>query len=255
MWMQILAAAGLPVIGDRHPERFRHLHEANPAGFYESRLRQGVYHATNPDPKTGIYLHPDHTRTHALKVFVPGLVRTDHAFLHRVVATVRPWREYVASVVRLQEMEGARARGPASGARVAERANRMAPPPELEWWQEMYALVRDVTTRRYPVHLVTYDHLLEHAEDEVREVLGWIGEGDVDPAVAAVRSNLRTQRGTDVGPGRLDAEAIGVFDDLYDAIRTTRRLDPPLLRRMNELNRRLAPRDAASGAGSDGTGR
>jgi hypothetical protein len=245
MWMQVLAAAGLPVIGDRFPRRFKGLQAANPAGFYESRLRVGVNWTTNPDPASGVYLHPDDTRHHALKVFVPGLVRTDHAFLHRVIATVRPWREYVASRARLHALEDAAylAAAPDDGGdMLAERrARRAANPAELEWWREMVALVRDMQTRRYPVHLVTYAHLLADPVDEIRNVLEWIGQGDAAAAAAVVRPELRTQEAPDVASAHLDAEAVAVFDDLYAAIHTERLLDSPLLRRMNALNERLGP--------------
>ena len=242
MWMQILHAAGLPVIGEQFPDRFQRLRRANPAGFWESRLRVGVYHASNPDPQTGIYLHPDDTRLHALKVFVPGLVRTDHAFLYRVIATVRPWREYVRSIKRMQALEDEvlHARAPADLAqRMQKRAEqRAALPPELEWWREMYALVRDMATRRYPAHLVTYAHLLESPRSEISAVLEWLGEGDTDAAIAAVRPELKTQTGA-VTTEVLDDDAVAVLDDLYDAIHTDRQLSAALLSRMNTLNARL----------------
>ena len=46
-------------------------------------------------------------RKHIIKVFIPGLVRSDLAFIHRVVGTIRPWREYTTSLRRLYDMEDA----------------------------------------------------------------------------------------------------------------------------------------------------
>ena len=254
MWMQILAAAGLPVLGDRFPVRFHGLQAANPEGFWESRLRGGVNWTSNPDPKTGVYLHPEDTRFHALKVFIPGLARTDQAFLHRVIATVRPWREYVQSMERLQELEdeALRAADPADlETRLAQRAaRRQRRPAELEWWQELYTLVRDTATRRYPVHLVSYAHLLANKEHEIAEVLGWIGEGDVEAATAAVRPELQTQRAVEVETRVLDADAIQLFDDLYEAIHEERLLRPALIRRMNALYNRLPATPAEDDASS-----
>ncbi|MCB9777678.1 MAG: hypothetical protein H6742_03865 [Alphaproteobacteria bacterium] len=236
MWMQILAAAGFPVIGDAMPQRFEQLQAANPAGFYESRLRAGVYFATNPDPQTGVYLHPEDTREHALKVFIPGLIRTDRAFITQVVATIRPWREYTRSMERL-EAESAAAR---------ERAGLSAPPrrPELplpvEWWFEVYHLVRDVSLRRYPFHLVSYDRVLERSDEEIAGVLGWLGGGDVEAAVAAVQPGLRTQEAPDVDvTGLLDEEAVDLFDRFYTSIHTERVLPTALLGEMNALHARL----------------
>ncbi|MBW1907472.1 MAG: hypothetical protein JRJ24_19670, partial [Deltaproteobacteria bacterium] len=102
MWMQLLEVAGFPPIGSAFPRNWENtIKDANVGGFYESELRGGIFYATNPHPKSGVYLFPADTRRHAVKVFVPGLIRTDCAFIDKVVATVRPWRQYVRSVNRL----------------------------------------------------------------------------------------------------------------------------------------------------------
>ena len=99
MWMQILVAAGYPWIGEVFPARWSEsIGAANPRGFFESPLRKGIYWATNPDPQTGRFLFPQATRRHLVKVFIPGLVRTDYAYLDRVVATMRPSRAKARSL-------------------------------------------------------------------------------------------------------------------------------------------------------------
>ena len=106
MWMQSLQAAGLEVLGSAFPRVWEEsIKEANPRGFFESRFRNGIFYRTNPDPKTGRFLHPKPSRKVAVKVFIPGLVRSDMAFLHRVIGSVRPWRAYSASLRRLYAME------------------------------------------------------------------------------------------------------------------------------------------------------
>ena len=164
MWMQILGAAGLPLFGEAFPRDWgRTLRDANPEGFYESILRQGIYWRTNPHPQTGAYFFPEQVQRHAVKVFIPGLVRTDRAYIGRVIASVRPWREYCRSLRRLWAMEDAA---------LAERHPDRRPPPRLspalEWWSESYMLIRDVAIRRYPVHLQSYDGLLEDPEGVLR---------------------------------------------------------------------------------------
>ena len=102
MWMHVLVAAGLPHIGDRFPAGWGELlRDANPDGFYESELMVGINYRTNPHPLTGAYLAPQQTRDYAVKIFIPGLVRSDVAFLDRCIATVRDWRQYVASLRRV----------------------------------------------------------------------------------------------------------------------------------------------------------
>ena len=52
MWMQVLQAAGLPILGKAFPRNWGTgpLRDANPDGFYETLLRNGIYFATNPHP-------------------------------------------------------------------------------------------------------------------------------------------------------------------------------------------------------------
>ena len=40
-----------------------------------------------------------------VKVFVPGVVRSEWSYIEHVIANVRPWREYEASVNRLWRLE------------------------------------------------------------------------------------------------------------------------------------------------------
>ena len=78
MWMQILTGAGFPAFGEAFPRNWdKTLKDANPDGFYESILRQGIYYRTNPHPQSGAFFHPSQVTRHVVKVFIPGLVRTD----------------------------------------------------------------------------------------------------------------------------------------------------------------------------------
>lgn len=256
MWMQILGAAGFPVIGDAFPKQWeRSIRDANPAGFYESKLRAGIYYRTNPHPRTGAFLHPAKTRDHVVKVFIPGLCRTDYAYLQRVLSTMRDWREYTASLHRLHAMEDrhnqtrplregeTEARRQAGLERVRERRGKL--PPPVEWWFETYELVRDVATRRYPFHLVTYRRLLEDPEKEITRALKWIGKGDVAAAVAAVQPELRTQAAPEVDVSDyLDDQAVEVMDAVYESIYLHGRLDAGLLEKMNALHAEIEPRFA-----------
>ncbi|MFY0539002.1 hypothetical protein [Nannocystis pusilla] len=106
MWMQVLRAAGFPVLGEAFPRGFTEtLHQANPAGFYESILRHGIYFRTNPHPVTGEYFLPEHVEGYVVKVFVPGVIRSERAYITHLIANVREWREYEASILRLYALE------------------------------------------------------------------------------------------------------------------------------------------------------
>jgi hypothetical protein len=237
MWMQILIAAGIPYFGEAFPRDWENtLKEANQEGFFESMLRAGIYYATNPHPKTGAYFFPEQVEGHCVKVFVPGLVRTDRAFIGRVVATVREWREFEASLQRLYAMEDAeRARSAPDGD--PSPPERM--PPALEWWAENFALVRDISIRRYPVHAQSYDGLLRDPEHVIRDTLAWLGRGDPARALAAPKPDRRNFRRPD--SDSVEPAVAEVFDELYSAIDAHRELAPSFLQKLNETNERLGP--------------
>jgi hypothetical protein len=263
MWMQVLVAAGLPWIGKEFLGRWdKSIRDANPEGFYESLFRRGVFFATNPDPKTGTFLFPRQCTHHAVKVFIPGLVRTDYAYIDRVVATIRPWRAYCASIQRLYDMEDRfladlpPEEGPdGKTEQPLERAlrHRSRLHPALEWWFENYDLIRDIATRRYPVNLVSYDKMLTDPAAVIPKVIDWIGKGDAETAIAAVKPDLRTQIEPEV-EAPVDSEAIEVFDALHHEIAASQSLSPDLLEAMNALNARLeeewlggVPRERSAG--------
>ncbi|MFW5920531.1 MAG: hypothetical protein ACOCUS_01725 [Polyangiales bacterium] len=240
LWMQILGAAGLPIFGEAFPRRWGEtIRDANPEGFYESFLRRGIYYETNPHPKTGAYIHPSQVRRHAVKVFVPGVIRSDIAFLDRVLVTMRHWREYAASLERLYAMEGkARAAREEHGER--ERPPRL--PPVLEWWNECFCLIRDVATRRYATHFVAYETVLERPRTTVRAVLDWMdASGDAEAAAAVVKPSLRTQTRPEVETD-LPLRITRTFDALYEHVCEQRALDERFVAELNQVNEELAPR-------------
>lgn len=236
MWMQVLAAAGLPILGKQFPRNWEQtIKAANPDGFYESMLRHGVYYRTNPHPVTGKYFLPEHVAGYAVKVFVPGVVRSERAYIEHLVANVREWREYEASIQRLYAIERAKV--------LEARPDAPEPvvfPPAFEWWMENFALVRDISLRRYPARLQSYDAVVGEPGRVIPEVLAWIGHGDVDAAVAAVKPEHRTAFRPE--SDTVEPRLAQVFDDLYDAVAAGRGLSGALLTTLNRTNTELLPR-------------
>jgi len=246
MWMQMLVAAGLPHIGERFPGPWeKSIGHANPGGFYESRLRQGVFYATNPDRRTGEYLPPAPTRQHAVKIFIPGLVRTDIAYVHRVVATMRHWSSYGPSLRRLQDMEDEYFfENPKEGMTGEEmvanmRKRRSKIPGPIEWFLEYYDLVRDLSTRRYALNLSTYESLLEDPQPILERVFAWLGIGEPAKALEIIDTTRNPWK-----PQPWDTEGVSdtyiqLFNDVHDSIHRTQSLPPTLLARMNEAQAEL----------------
>ena len=238
MWMQILVAAGFEAIGEPFPGDWEALlAEGNPDGYWESQLLGGVYYRTNPHPLSGAFLFPEQTRFHAVKVLVPGLVRSDLAYLDRVIGTVREWRAFAASRERLRELYRKQ-----YGLEPHEQLLRLDLPPALEWWVDNYGLLRDLATRRYAAHVSSYASLIADPEAAIAEVLAWLGRGDLERAVAAVRPRpVQVAVETPADP-QVDAEDIEIFDELYDHIHRALPLSAAFLAKLNETDLRLRPR-------------
>ena len=259
MWMQIMIAAGFQNIGNAFPGVWeKSIKDANPHGFYESKFRQGLYFATNPDPETGAFLHPKNVKKHVVKIFVPGLIRTDYSYIGVVISTIRNWREYTTSLQRLFDMENtflseARAKGeippprsfPNEKVEAVMKAGKL--PPVLEWWFENYDLIRDMATRKYPFHMTTYDRLLRDPQTEVSKVLKWLGEGNVEAAIQAVKPETRTQKKKDENPpDEFTAEFTDVFDELYNTIDRSQGLSAAFVDKLNKTNQELTKRWSAA---------
>jgi hypothetical protein len=245
MWMQVLAASGIPVIGDAFPFGWeRTIAEANPRGFFESRWRRGVWWATNPDPATGAWVSADQVRGHAVKMFARGLARTERAYIERVIVCVRDWREYGPSLARLEALERA---GRTAG---AGRASRRRLPAALEWWTELMLVLRDVAQRGLDARLVAYDAAVSAPTDVVAPVLRWLGAPDVDAGVLAVEGALRTVRASEVdhcadAAWQPTAEQCGAFDALVACARWERPLDGATIALFNQVDAELSVQAAS----------
>jgi hypothetical protein len=239
MWMQILKAAGLEPIGQQFPKDWGEtIRDANPEGFYESLFRDGIYYRTNPHPKTGDFLFPAATKNRAVKVFIPGVIRSDLAFVDKVVATMRNWREYPGSLTRLYTME--RENRPKK--RDLALPDPKHVPPVLEWWSENHSLLSDLLTRRYPAHFVAYETVLSKPAETIAEVIGWLGVGDAAAAIAAVKPTLRTHEATRLPlPDGVSPAHAEVFDELYARVRDGKGLDGDFIDRLNTVNEELRP--------------
>ena len=249
LWMQILNASGLPVIGEAFPLDWgTHLREANPHGFYECLLRLGVYYRTNPHPDTGEFVRADESRGHAVKIFMPGVVRTDLSYLDRVIATVRPWREYVGSIERMNELERRR-----PGAIADFDPADLLLPPALQWWEDNYVFIRDLSVRRFACHVQSFDGLLENPREVLTKVFDWIGpelapSPRLEAAIACVKPRTRTQaRARRVHPDDgIEPHIAEVFDAYYDAVYAGTGLSSLLVERMNEVHEELQERISAA---------
>jgi len=251
MWMQILAAAGYPVLGERFPRDWgATIRAANRRGFFESPLRHGIVPEKSRHPETGANLAPEATRGVAVKVFAAGLARTPLAYVERVIASLRHHREYELSLARLYTMEQANklARAERRGRSREVLPSRAQPPAALEWWNDNFSLIRDARARGYPLRLISYSAVLRDVRGELGATLGWLGGGALEPAIAAVNGALRTQQ-VEIGaeaPSGIEPEHEAVFEELYARVDEGQGVDERFMGRMQAVHDQLAPRIAAA---------
>lgn len=208
--MEILRAAGFPILGEAFPAEWgERIGELNPNGFWESSFRDGISWATNPDPTSGAYASPEQLRGIVGKIFCPGLLRTDLAFIERVVVTLRPWRAYVASARRLHEMELGE-----KGAKILPfRPRDMA----LDWWASNFGVVRNAALRGYPTTWVGYQELIAQPERSVRRVLDFFG---VEDAKGWEKVDPKQRHYVDPEVPEVEPELAARLDDLYATLST-----------------------------------
>jgi hypothetical protein len=231
LWMQLLSSAGYQFIGTKFPRNWEEkLRSANPRGFYESEFRNGIYHETNPHPQTGRYLHPSVAKKLLVKVFIPGVVRSDVAFLDRVVATVRPWREVLRSSRKMRGLE-ADVFGWGQGSTVGPRYF----PADSEWLRENFMLARDLRLRQYPHKLIPHAHLLAQPREVLGEVLEFLG-GPMDalPVMSEqVDPTLHRNKVSDIETV-LDDDVIALVDTWMEQVHEGRWSDLQGLKALNE---------------------
>ncbi len=240
MWMQIMEAAGLEIIGDKFPQDWQEtIEEANPHGFYENRFRRGINFRTNPNPETGDYLHHQDAVNTVVKVFIPGIIRTDMAFINKVLVTMRSCRDYERSLTRLYTME----QDTKQKNQDRDLPMPVRTPPLLEWWHENFSIISDFVTRRYPLFMVAYDDVLQNTDTLLPEVFSWLGIGNADQALTAVNPPARKEKIEPSSSSSFDLpdKTIQVFDDFYGLVKNRQPLSMKFIEQLRATNKELLP--------------
>lgn len=223
MWMQILAAAGVDIVGEQFPLDWgERIGAANPRGFYESALVEGINFSTNPSPYTGALLTPEESKTLAVKVFTRGLRKTERRFIGRVLVSVRHWQPYAASLARLWDLERS------SGVRLPDTPSVH---PSEYWLMEHLTTISDAWQRGYEIRLVSFESVVARPAEVVPDVLDWLQvAGDRAAAISAVQPIL--DHSGDLGllpPGGPPPELLA---SLYEAVHHSQPIGPELLARL-----------------------
>ena len=211
MWMQILKAAGLPVLGQQFFEGWTRFKDANPGGFYESQYRRGI---------PNVLQLPTNT---CVKIFPRGLVLTNINNISGAIFTVRSVQEFVASRHRFWEIETNSTQN-IPGIRPARRPN-----PAVEWWIHNLTWLRDLQARAYDARIVAYDSVLECPLQTIQRVLPWLQGSALEVTVSVVQSTYRTQKTIEPSfdPG-IDGFPVDLAQSFYNSIRTAT-LTPELI--------------------------
>ena len=155
MWMQVLSAAGLPIVG----QPFGPLQDPslNPQGYFESALMHGINASTNPDPNSGAELTPE--LPVGVKLSIPGVRVSERKYLDKVLLSVRPWRDYAASLARM---------------------HRLAPPvdPGLSadrlWFLQHLSLLQDAAQRGWGLRRVWLPDVVASPARVLPDLFAWL---------------------------------------------------------------------------------
>jgi len=233
--MQILEKGGFQILGEKFPAHWQNrIEKANPKGFYESTLVQGINYHTNPDPRSGSWIPPQKVTNFGVKIFADGLIKTDYAYITKVIFTIRKWQDCEASQKRMDEINGDHSEL-ADADPNRQRAARL--PAGFSWWKANFSLLRDMQTRRCPVAAFSYAALLENPERIISAAFEWLGSGDVSAAVSAVDQSLQTQKETALPAVEHDYGE--VFGELYDTLCTQQHIAPAFFQRLVETDRKI----------------
>lgn len=171
MWLQVLGAAGMPVLGQAFGPKQDPAF--NPQGYFESALMHGIHPGTNPDLNSGAELLPEMPA--ALKVSIPGLRITERRYLDRVLLSARPWLDYAASVGRMHRGLGAGSGG------AADRV----------WFTQHLALMQDAAARGLGLKTLWLPDVVASPVERIAEVVAWLGLPlDVQAGAGAIRPSL-----------------------------------------------------------------
>jgi len=233
--MQILEQGGIQILGDQFPANWKNLiEEANPKGYYESTLVQGINFRSNPDPRSGAWIPPHKVTNIGIKTFADGLTKTDYSYITQVIFTIGDRQECEASQKCMDEIRAGRP-GAAGADSNAELAARL--PAGFTWWKANFSLVRDMRTRRYPAAVFSYATLLEDPEKIISAGFEWLGRGEASAAVDAVERSLQTQK--DVSLLDVGHDYGGMFDELYDALHGNKRISPAFYEKLAKTDNRI----------------
>ncbi len=234
LWMQILEAGGFKIFGDKFPAHWKQIEEANMKGFYESQLVQGINYLTNPSPESGHWFSPTQVKDYGVKVFADGLIKTDFAYIDKVIATIRNWQESESSQQRLDQIIENKILPTNKG---NSNAPKLLLPVGYNWWNANFELLKDMMTRRYPCAMFSYDALLKNPEFVISNVFKWLGSGNVEQAVSVVEASLRTQKQITVP--HISHNYAEIFDELYHKLDKNEQITPIFYKKLVETNTKI----------------
>jgi hypothetical protein len=236
MWMQVLAGAGFPVIGEAFPGEWKQLiGSANPRGFFESTLISGINFTTNPDPDSGVFVEPELTRDFVVKIFLSGLRRTEFRYLDRVLISTREWRTFCDSARRLETMQ--QHVHPIDSP--DSNTDLLHSEPAIKWWMDHYNMIQDQQRRGFDFLWLSYESVLSDPERMVSRILDWIDlPHDLPGALNAIDASLQTQSSTAYSCA-LAPRWIRAFDDLYGRVHQGREFDAVFRHEMDEVTREI----------------
>ncbi len=219
-FVEVLRAAGLPVLGEAIPAAWsEHAEEAVQPSFFATLGDQGIFYKTNPDPYSQVYLDAAEAEGFALAMKVNAVQRSERAFLGHVVAVMPHFARATA----------------------ADASDEDELAAVLLWWNDYVSLLRDAATRRYPLRLFSAEALARDPEATLGAVLGFAGAELTEAAVHATRALPAPGEGRPGAASALPPTVLDVFEELHRRVDQDEGFDRPFLERLYAVNQALTP--------------
>jgi hypothetical protein len=218
-WVDVLRAAGVPVLGEALPSGWsEHARASAGPEFFAALRDQGLYFKTNPDPLHQTYLSSEEAAGFAMAASPNAILRTERAFLEAVVVSV-------PSPLAVADAGG--------------------PSALLLWWSDVFGMLRDASTRRFGLRLVTEAAVVRAPVETVEGVFGFLGlaprESALEAACEVARGATARVRGPVAGETGLPASILDVFEELHARVDEGRGFDRPFLERVYAVHEAVKP--------------
>ena len=235
--MSMMNEAGFPVLGSKFPlnweekrtEKNKDLEfPQNPSetGFWEDMniVDNGCNNVT-------MNINPENLKDHAAKIFFSGMIKTDLAYIDKVILCIRDCKSYTSSwekVLSFNLKEN------------NKKTEKYPYPIGTEFVCKYSILLKDYVKRKYKMIVIDYDQMLNDPEKICTNLKSFIGSGRFDLSKNLIDKKFNNH--SNVSCSEKDEFAPGFFDfadNMHNSLKNGN-ISAQFLENINYWSRRCA---------------